>query len=71
MLKNESLITNAHVVDCFRNLMTKMSRKVTSLPLIYSHVAGKLHSITEIQKWVPLRAPFGQDQNQLQHFPRF
>lgn len=39
-LRNESLISNMHVVECFRNLTTQMSRKISSIPLIYSHIAG-------------------------------
>lgn len=41
LLQNKSFISNSHVVDCFRNLMIKMSRKMSSIPLIYSHIAGK------------------------------
>lgn len=40
MLKNESSINNTHVVDCFRNLITKMSQNMSSIPLIFSHIAA-------------------------------
>lgn len=47
-LRNESLISNMHVVDCFRNLTTKMSRKISSIPLIYSHIAGLYNKIVNL-----------------------
>lgn len=40
-LKKESLITNNQFIECFRNLVNSMADRETTVPKIYSYVAGE------------------------------
>jgi hypothetical protein len=40
-LKKESLVTSAHFLESFRELVSHMAEKDQEIPRIYSHVAGE------------------------------
>lgn len=55
-LKKESLVTSAHFLESFRELVSHMAEKDQEIPRIYSHVAGEWtvfialpHSSTEFE----------------------
>jgi hypothetical protein len=48
-LKKESLVTSAHFLESFRELVSHMAEKDQEIPRIYSHVAGKWSVFVSIE----------------------